>query len=239
MKIRITAFVPAAMLLAGFAWGCTQTVQSQPSSIKSGRVGAAVSGFFGPDASLLQPGGPGKAAMVYINPNAQWAQYKKILLEPVQFWDSQNSTVSPSDQQMLTAYFYNRIRENLQKNFTLVDHGGPGVLDIQVALVNASAATPGLRTVSVVVPQARLLNRIQSLASGSLAFVGSAEAATKITDSADGQLLAAAIDKRAGGMALSSAAQWKWGDAENAMDYWAKRASDRLLELQGRASATR
>jgi hypothetical protein len=89
--------------------------------------------------------------------------------------------------------------------------------------------------VSVVIPQLRIINSVQSLATGSYAFVGSAEAMMKATDSQSGQLLAAAVDKRAGGVALSQAAQWKWGDAESAIDYWADRVNSRLLEVQGRA----
>jgi Protein of unknown function (DUF3313) len=241
LKRKVLWFAPAILALAGLAGGCAQTVSSQPAVVKqveSGQASPAVSGFFGQDASLLQPGKEGQAAMVYINPNAQWSKYNKILLEPVEFWDSANSEISPSDQHMLTGYFYNQLKENLQKNFTLVDQGGPGVLQLQVAMVNASSATPGLRSVSVVIPQLRILNAAQSLATGSYAFVGSAEAEMKATDSTTGELLAAAIDKRAGGMALSSAAQWKWGDAENAMNYWAEKVSSRLLELQGRTPAS-
>jgi len=59
----------------------------------------------------------------------------------------------------------------------------------------------------------------------------------KATDAATGLFLAGAIDKRAGGIALSSAAQWQWGDAENTMNYWAQRISTRLLQLQGRSTA--
>ena len=134
---------------------------------------------------------------------------------------------------MLTAYAYNKLKEDLQKNFTLVDQGGPGVLVLQVALVNASAATHGLRSVSVVIPQLRVINIAQSLATGSYAFVGSAEAMMKATDAETGQLLVAAIDKRVGGIAVSSAAQWQWGDAQNAMNYWAEKIDNRLRQLQG------
>jgi len=228
------ALLTAVALLSALA-GCSQTVSEQSAVVKQVESGqSAASGFFGKDVSLLQPGQEGQAAMVYINSNVQWSQYNKIMLEPVEFWDSADSTVSPSDQHMLTAYAYNKLKEDLQKNFTLVDQGGPGVLVLQVALVNASAATPGLRSVSVVIPQLRVINAAQSLATGSYAFVGSAEAMMKATDAGSGQLLAAAIDKRAGGVALSSAAQWKWGDAENAIDYWAQKIDSRLLELQGR-----
>jgi Protein of unknown function (DUF3313) len=236
---RSPTLLVALALLATLTTGCSQTVAEQPAVVKQVESGesSAVNGFFGSDVSLLQPGQEGQAAMVYINSNVQWSQYDKIMLEPVEFWDSANSTVSPTDQHMLTAYTYNKLKEDLQKNFTLVDQGGPGVLVLQIALVNASASTPGLRSVSVVVPQLRVINAAQSLATGSYVFVGSAEAMMKATDAVSGQLLAAAIDKRAGGVALSSAAQWQWGDAKNAIDYWAEKIDSRFLQLQGRTPA--
>lgn len=238
---RVIGCSAAALVLAGLVSGCASTVESKPEVVKqveSGQSSQAVSGFFGKDASLLQPGKEGQAAMVYLNPNANWKQYNKVLLEPVQFWAGSDTAVSPADQQMLSAYFYNKLKEDLEKHYTLVDQGGPGVLEVQVAMVSASGATPGLRSVSVVIPQLRVINAVQSLATGSYAFVGSAEAEAKILDSSNGELLAGAIDKRAGGLALKSAAQWKWGDAENAMDYWADKITNRLLELQGRSTAS-
>lgn len=237
MRITLVAPIIAALFCGALISGCAQTVESKPAVLQQaegGQPAPAVAGFFGPDASLLQPGTGDQAAMVYVNSSAQWSQYNKILLQPVEFWDDANTKVSPSDQQMLGDYFYNKLKENLSKNFTLVDQPGPGVLVLRVAIVNATTATPGLRTVSVIVPQARILNSVQSLATGSYAFVGSAEAEMKATDGASNQMLAGAIDKRAGGMAISQAAQWQWGDAKSAMDYWAQRITSRLLALQGR-----
>ncbi|HTW88169.1 MAG TPA: DUF3313 domain-containing protein [Candidatus Binataceae bacterium] len=227
----------------GLLTGCSQTVESKPAVVEqmqSGQaVSPAISGFFGSSLSLLQPGEKGQAAMVYVDHNADWSQYHKILLQPIQFWDNEDSSVSPADQQMLTAYFYNQLKQDLEKHFTIVDQGGPGVLSLEVALVNASSATPGLRSVSVIVPQARILNGVQSLATGSYAFVGSAEGEMKVVDSVSGQFLAGAIDKRSGGMALSSAAQWQWGDAENAMNFWSQQIADRLYrQTSGTAGAT-
>jgi Protein of unknown function (DUF3313) len=243
---RSRAARPASVVLYALAltWpmasGCSQTVESKPAVIaqmQTGTLAAAVSGFFGNSYSLLQPGQKGQAALVYVNPSAQWKQYMGVMLEPVQFWDGPESKISPTDQHILAAYFYNQLKKDLEAHFTMVDQGGPGILVLQVALTNASAATPGLRSVSIVVPQLRLLNSLQSLATGSYAFVGSAEGQMKVTDSVTGQLLAAAIDKRAGGASLSSAAQWEWGDAENAMNYWSAQITKRLLELQGRDPA--
>ena len=226
----------AGILFALYLSACgTASVQAQPQLTENTPSGASAptgaSHFLGSDASLLQPGGEGQAAYVYVNPNVQWSNYKKVMLMPVEFWDTENSGVSPDDQKMLSAYFYNKLSEDLGKNFTLVNQPGPGVITFRVAIINASAATPGLRSISVVIPQARILNYAQSLATGHAAFAGSAEAAFKATDSVSGQLLAESVDKRQGGMAVSQAAQVKWGDAESAMDYWAQKISQRAVEL--------
>jgi Protein of unknown function (DUF3313) len=221
---------------------CSSTVESQPEAAKAvesgGPLPAAVTGFMGSDASKLAPGPEGGAALVWINPNAQWKNYDKILLEPVQFWAAEDSKVSTADQQTLTTYFYNSLQTKLQKSFTLLNQPGPGVIKLQVALMDATTVTPGLRTVSVVVPQARILNLAQSMATDSYAFVGSAEAEMKATDSVSGELLAEAVDQRAGGLGLKAAASFKWGDAQNAMDYWAEKITQRFQQLQTRTTAS-
>jgi len=227
----------AAVLLAS---GCSTTVESQPAAAKAlesgGPLPSSVTGFLGPDASKLARGPEGGAALVWLNPNAQWSSYTKIQLMPVEFWAAADSKVSQADQQTLTTYFYNQLQTNLSKSFTLVDQPGPGVMTLRVALMDATTAVPGLRTISVIVPQARVLNLAQSMATDSYAFVGSAEAEMKMTDSVSGELLGEAVDQRAGGMGIKSAASFQWGDAQNAMDYWAQKIPSRILQLQGKSA---
>jgi hypothetical protein len=245
MKLHVKRHACMAIgswLVFGALWsGCATTVQSTPEAAKAVESAAAlppaVTGFFGADASKLAKGPEGGAALAYVNPNAQWSKYTKIQLQPVEFWAAADSKVSIADQEMLTTYFYNRLKEDLGKHFTLVDQSGPGVLTLRVALMDATTATPGLRSISIIVPQARVLNGLQSLATGSYAFVGSAEGEMKATDSTTGELLAGAVDQRAGGMGIKNAASFRWGDAENTIDYWADRITNRLMQLQGKASA--
>ncbi len=224
-----------AAILASVLYACAATTQGQVALQQETPTGqtapTAAAQFLGSDASLLQPGAEGQAAFIYINPNVQWSNYKKVLLKPVEFWDNPDTSVSPDDQKMLTSYFYNSLQKNLQQNFTIVDQPGPGVMTIAIAIINADAATPGLRSVSLVIPQARILNYAQSLATGHAAFAGSAEAAFKATDSVTGQLLGESVDRRIGGMAVSNAAQIQWGDAEAAMDYWAQKIDQRAVAL--------
>ena len=232
----VAALGLAAALLAS---GCSTTVASAPEAAKAvesgGPLPSAVTGFLGPDAARLTQGPEGGAALAWINLNVQWASYTKIQLMPVEFWAAADSKVSArigdADQ-----YFYNQLQTNLSKSFTLVDQPGPGVMTLRVALMDATTAVPGLRTISVIVPQARVLNLAQSMATDSYAFVGSAEAEMKLTDSVNGILLAEAVDQRAGGMGINSAASFQWGDAQNAMDYWSQKIPNRILQLQGKAA---
>jgi hypothetical protein len=230
----------ATMVILG---GCSTTVESQPEAAKAVASGESlppsVTGFLGADSSKLQPGPKGGAALSWVNPNAQWSKYNAIILDPVQFWAAADSKVSTSDQQVLVEYFYNTLKSNIEKQgYTITDQPGPNVIRLQVALMDATTATPGLRTISVVVPQARVLNLAQSLATDSYAFVGSAEAEMKATDSTTGELLAEAVDERAGGLGLKSAASFRWGDAQNAMDYWAELIPQRFNQLKSGGSIT-
>jgi hypothetical protein len=236
-----TISVAAGAALLFVLPGCSTTVESKPAAAQAlesgGPLPSSVTGFLGPDASRLAAGPEGGAALVWVNPAAQWSSYTKIQLMPVEFWAA-DSKVSQADQAVLTEYFYNALQTNLSKSFTLVDQPGPGVMTLRVALMDATTAVPGLRTISVVVPQARVLNLAQSMATDSYAFVGSAEAEMKVSDSVSGALLAEAVDERAGGMGLKSAASFEWGDAQNAMDYWAERIPQRLTELRGQSQSS-
>ena len=150
---------------------------------------------------------------------------------PVTFWSDDDSKVPVKDQQILCNYFYVTLVQNLGKNFKIVPGPSPGVARLEVALSDASSATPGLRTISVVVPQAHALNVLKYAATGTYAFVGSATAEAKLKDSESGQLLAAWADQRFGTAAVKNATVWQWGDAENAMNYWANGLDQKLVSL--------
>jgi hypothetical protein len=50
----------------------------------------------------------------------------------------------------------------------------------------------------------------------------------EVLDSITGVRLAAAVDQRSGGLSIKNADVWQWGDAENAMNFWAQRTADPL-----------
>ena len=188
--------------------------------------------------SVLQPGKQGEARLRYVRPNVDWNSYTGIFLEPVVFISDPSSKVDATEQQVLTSYYYNVLKTRLATVLPIVDHQGPHVLVVRAALTDVKGDTPGLRTISVVVPQARLLNSAQSLATDTYAFVGSAKSEGEITDGGTGQILAEGVDGRSGGMSMQNAGEGKWGDAEHAMDYWAELTVKRLKQIKSGAPAS-
>jgi hypothetical protein len=194
-------------------------------------------GFLGSDAALLEQGGPGEAARRYVNPRADWASYRNVLLDPVTVWRDPASKrgVSAQDEQTLTNYFFDVIRGSLEKDgYRLVSSPEPETLRVKVAITQAQASNVTLDVVSTVVPQARALSSLSGLVTGKPAFVGEAQIEAKITDAQTGQLLAAGIDHRVGGKSLAAAQFSSWGEVEAMMRLWAAHGAYRLCMLAHR-----
>ncbi|WP_262966677.1 DUF3313 domain-containing protein [Methylobacter psychrophilus] len=220
-KARVGLPLIALCLLALSACTTTQKVDLKQSGVNCA--------FLASECSLLTVGGKEQAGLRYINPTTKWSQYNKILLSPVTYWGGDSSKLSAADQQMLVNYTSQQFKEQLGQKFQIVDQAGPGVMKLDVALTDAESATPGLRSISIIVPQAHMLANLKYLATGSMPFVGAAQGEIKITDSVSGEVLALAVDKQIGGGSIKAGFQWKWGDAENAVNHWAELLTTRLF----------
>ena len=220
--MRTLTALAAVMLLV--VTGCATTqqvaVKDQP----------AICGFLGDACDQLRPGdtAKGEAGLRYVNPKAQFTQYNKVIVDVVGFFGSDAAKVPPKDQQALTDYFYKSLTEQFAKKFQVVDQAGPGALRVQAAILDAEAATPGARSISMAIPQARALAAGTSLVTGSYPFAGGTQAAVKFVDSVTGKVVGAVVDRQAGGGSVEAAAQWQWGDAENAIKSWSERLANGL-----------
>ena len=151
--------IAACAVVAAVA--CTTTEQASVS-----RAGIQC-GFLGSVCARLTPGTEGQMAWRYVNPSAKWSQYSKIMIQPVTFWGEDASRVSITDQQRLVNFLYAALDQELSTRFQVVDQDGPGTMKLQVALTDVAASTPGLRTITMVIPQARLLSTLKRGATGS------------------------------------------------------------------------
>ncbi|MDR4505772.1 MAG: DUF3313 domain-containing protein [Candidatus Scalindua sp.] len=202
--------------------GCSQTHQA--------RKAADSSGFLG-DYSLLQEGEKGEAQLRYINPDADFAAYDKVVVDPVSVWCSKDSKIPQEELNNLASHLHYKIIARLENDYKIVQTPGPGVMRISAALTEAKKSRVGLNTITTIVPQARLMSGVKKLATGTGSFVGEASVECKITDSSSGKMLAAAMDRRAGGKTLRGSLK-AWDDVEQAFDYWADQLSQRLREAR-------
>jgi len=194
-------------------------------------------GFLG-DYSQLKEGGDGKALLLYIDPKANFKSYTRVLIDPVKLYASKEnsmSNVSVEDRQKLLNYADATIREHLTKDYAIVQKPGSGVMRLRVALTEAEGSYVVLDTVSTVLPIGLALAGLQTAATGSCSFVGSAGVEAELQDSETGKRLMAAVDRRVGGKVTGKGDKFdEWRTVKNAVDYWAERLQTRLAEFRAK-----
>ena len=204
-----------AAVIALLGAGCATTVK------RTAGQSPIICGFVGADlCAELGPGAKEEAGLRYVNPKGTFTQYDKVMIVVVGFFGGDPTKVSPKDEQRFTDIFYKHLHEALATRYRVVDEVGPGVMKVEVALLDVEATTPGVRSVTMVVPQLRVLSAGYAVVAGRYPFSGGGQAAARISDSMTEQVLGIAVDRRAGGGAIQTAAQWQWGDAENAIKVW-------------------
>lgn len=102
----------------------------------SGTVGVEPSGFLG-DYSQLKPGHGDQAQLVYINPEADFSPYKRVLVEPVIVWE-RTAGLDASEEEFVSLAndLGSALRKQLELEFELVESPGPGTLRIRTAITH-------------------------------------------------------------------------------------------------------
>jgi len=215
-------------LISMVASGCSKTRKSGMPLEKSG---------FLTDYSLLSdevseiPGYTGpRPKYEYISPDVDWVEYKKVLVDPVIFFASED-VATPQEVQILLNYFWAELREVLKRDYMLVDTPQPKTMRVTIALTRAGERQVTLDKISTYVPFARALAEMQGVTKGKPSYVGYAKAEAKFTDSETGALLGAAMDKRVGGKTFKNFDSWS--DVRAALDYWVALMAFRLCRLRG------
>ena len=207
--------------------GCAAT-QQRRDVVKTGFMSSS-------ERSMLTEGkGDHEALLRYINPDADWRSYNKVMINSVSVWkDEGTQDVAPADLQMLSDFLYTHMHEALSQDYTIVTQPGPGVLRVAFAITEAEGSAPVMDTVTSIIPQTRILTGLKGYAvGGKPGFVGTAGLEAKFTDSQSGKILALAVDRRGGTKDLSGMTD-EWNDVEKAYIYWAAAVRYRLCMLRG------
>jgi len=182
---------------------------------------------------ILVQGTDDKALYRYVNPKADVKQYTMVMIDPVMV---QKDAVLDKDErenyQKLANNAYVYVTQALEKDYRIVKAPEPGTMRIQMAIVDADSSKPVRNTLSTIVPVGIALSLVKYTATGKQSGVGEITMEMKITDASTGELLGAALDRRVGGKELSKL--WSgWHNADDALQYWAKRLSFALCDMRG------
>jgi hypothetical protein len=191
------------------------------------------SGFLG-DYSLLHKGGEGEALLNYKNPDADWASYKKVLLDPVVFYQKADPGTAPDeDIRTLVDNFSNMTYTELAKDYTMVKEPGPGVMRIQIGLTHVQKSHAAIQSITSVIPVGLALSTTRNFVTGKPSFVGEASVEFRITDAKTGKILGMAVDRQVGGQKLKLSVD-SWVDVNNILAKWSEHLRIRLCQLRGK-----
>ena len=99
-----------------------------------GTAGVEPSGFLD-DYSQLKPGRENQAQLVYIDPEADFSPYEKVLIDPVVVWErTAGSDASDEELRSFASDLGAALRRQLQLEFELVEGAEPGTLRIRTAI---------------------------------------------------------------------------------------------------------
>jgi hypothetical protein len=221
-KVAMLVMVVAATLQLG---GCgVGSYQARSVDLKE-------SPLVNPD--ILVQGTHDQALYLYVNPKADFKQYTMVLIDPVLVYkDAELDKDERENYQKLANNAFVYVTQELEKDYRKVIAPEPGTLRIQMAIIDADSSKPVRNTLSTIVPIGMVLSLVKYTATGKQAGVGDITGEMKITDASTGELLGAALDRRVGGKELSKL--WSgWHNADDALQYWAKRLSFTLCNMRG------
>jgi len=192
------------------------------------------SGFLD-DYSILSQGSEDGVLRLYKKPDAKWAGYTKIILEPVELYeraDIADRKTPQADVQRMINNFESFLNSELSKDYEMVTMPGPQTMRVQVAMTSLQKSNAPLHTVSSILPVGWVVSGTKDFTTGRPAFVGEVAIEFKIEDAQDTTLLAAGVDRRVGGRQIKSAVD-SWAHVNKILEIYSKIVRFKLCQLRG------
>jgi hypothetical protein len=188
------------------------------------------SGFLS-DYSILKKGVKDKDTLFYITPNVNWSQYNSVMVDKVLVITPDGD--EKTDGKLLVAIsdkFQSLIKQELAKEFKVVEHAGVGTIRLQAAITSVYASYDDLKGYQYIPIAAAVTGAARASGVEDKSVRVMAEA--KMLDSTDGKLLIQAVDLKAGGKEESETSGILLAEVEPILKQWAVRMTDRLTSLR-------
>lgn len=142
----------------------------------------------------------GSESWTYMKPDADLSKYDAVLIRPTAVYqglDAQFDGIEPSDLQAYADVVTNALSAEMPKSFKLVDKAGPHTIAMQVTILGAKKTVGGVATATRVLPFGLAANAFKSLEGKPGTLTGSLLLEVEFSDARTGDLLAAAVRRRA------------------------------------------
>jgi hypothetical protein len=227
-QMRITGLFLAFGVAASLLGGCATTKQGRSVDVKAG--------VLLDDYSILREGKGKEVALTYKNEKANWANYTKVMIDPVLFQKPEKASEEElADLQKLASNLHSQLMAQLGADYQVVTSAGPNTIRVQTAFFDAEKKGMVGNFLSSLVPVGVAISILKDFATGKPLSVGEISGEAKVTDSETGELLAAALDRRVG-QKYSKGTFSSWAEANDAMEYWAKRMRFAFCQTRGGAN---
>ena len=205
------------------------------SAILSGCAGNTISddnfsGFLS-DYSILKTTADDKDTLGYVAPDINWQQYNSGMVDKVLIITPDGN--QPTDAKLLLAIaekYEQLIKEKLSQKFKMVDQAGPGTIRIQAAITSVFTSYDDLKGYQYIPIAAAVTGAAR--ASGAEKKSVRVMTEVKLIDSVDGQLLAQAVDLKAGGKVQDENSGVLLADVKPILEQWAQRLTDLIVSLK-------
>jgi hypothetical protein len=149
----------------------------------------------------LKPADDSMMEWVFLNENAKFNSYDKIILDYVEFFvkeDAEYKGLQIDEMQQLAEAFHKSVIEALSDKYQFVSKPGPGVMRVRLALTNVEPIKLGRSFLTSVVPVGMAINLVKVGVTGESIGVGRTSMEGEIFDTQSKMRLAAAIDTDVG-----------------------------------------
>ena len=230
-KLTLTGLIVSFAAMTLLLGGCAGSYQARSVDLKPGGV------LVNPD--IFQKGTGDQALYRYVNPAVDFKQYTKVMIEPVLVYkQAELDQGELENYQKLANNAFVFLNQELATQLTVVTVPGPDTLMLQLAIVDADSSKPVRNLLSSVMPIGIGVSILKYGATGKQSGVGEITAELRATDAVTGQLVAAAYDRRVGGKAAEGI--WEtWYNADQALQYWAKKCAWFICDAKGGANCVK
>ena len=181
------------------------------------------SGFLQDYSKLTNADPMKKVDWIYIKEDTDWANYKKMMLDDVVFFASEDADYKGLEAQEMVDLgkaFHQAFISNLTGAVEFTDKPGPDVMRIRLAITNLKPNNSFTGTVTTIVPVGLAVSTVKYLATGSHIGIGSVAVEAELVDSQSGMVLAAMIDEEMGKKYKIVKGMSKWAQIYDIFNKW-------------------